>query len=797
MSKANHLTINAKLMAIALLALLSLAVVGGYLITRMEEVYNAVNYGNVNSVPSLKKLSQVLDDGKEYYALVIRHILNTDATAMSDLEQNLKQALKNANRGLADYEKLLSDNTDKLKLAADNDSLATLTQVIEEVLPLSRANKNDQAREILNAKGTPAIVAFQNILNDHLNYNKKLAEESSHQGEESYQTARWRGMAAIVILGILLSAVIMLISRSVIGSMNHSPADDNLMAEGDQVTTPKTHHLENALKKFLLMALLVLSSVAGLGGYLVIKMGQVYTAANYANVNSAPSLTLLSQVQDYTNDYYEYVLRHVLSTDAAVMSDVEQKLNQSLKNVRKGLNDYEALLSDYTDKMKLLADQNTLADVIQAVDKTLPLSRENKNDEARDMMTKKAVPALDQFRKALNDHLNYNMKLADAGSREGEEFYQTTRWRGMLLIGILGVLLFATILMISRSITKPVSDASAVAENMSKNRNVFVIIIPAVLWVTGISAYFALVTDQNLVQGAKQRELRTTATLIQNNIQEQANKAAARASLVVSLPSIKEAFRKGDHDELVKRLVPAFLLQRSRYGIQEGQFHYPPATSFLSLFKVDAGHGEDQSSFRDMVVKTNRDQESQKGIEIGREGISIRGVDLVRDADGIIGSFEVGLSFSTVLENIKQNSGFEASVFVEDEIMSRVATLLPKPDAEQVVGGFRNVESTDWNIMKLLVTPDIITRVNDVTVFMKTVNGMDYGLVLVPLLDYNGSQIGSIVAARNFEGYQTQMTAALVRAIAFSILQALVLSGIMIVMINVTLVRPAAAQESK
>ncbi|CAK0760716.1 membrane hypothetical protein [Gammaproteobacteria bacterium] len=671
---------------------------------------------------------------------------------------------------------------------------ASGVQAIEEVLPLSRSNQNDQAREILNAKGTPAIVAFQNILNDHLNYNKKLAEESSNKGDESYQTARWRGMAAIVILGILLFAVIMLISRSVIGSMSHFPADDGIMAEGDQATIPKTHHLENALKKFLMMALLVLSSVAGLGGYLIIKMGQVYTAANYANVNSAPSLTLLSQVQDYTNDYYEYVLRHVLSTDAAVMSDVEQKLNQSLKNVRKGLNDYEALLSDYTDKMKLLADQNTLADVIQAVDKTLPLSRENKNDEARDMMTQKAVPALDQFRKALNDHLNYNMKLADAGSREGEEFYQTTRWRGMLLIGILGVLLFATILMISRSITKPVSDA--VDENLSKNRNVFVIIIPAVLLVTGLSAYFALVTDQNIVQGAKQRELRTTATLIQNNIQEQANKAAARASLVVSLPSIKEAFRKGDREELIKRLVPAFLLQRSRYGIQEGQFHYPPATSFLRLFQVDAGHGEDLSNFRDMVVKTNRDQESQKGIEIGRGGISIRGVDLVRDADGIIGSFEVGLSFSTVLENIKQNSGFEASVFVEDEIMSRVATLLPKPDAEQVVGGFRNVESTDWNIMKLLVTPDIITRVNDVTMFMKTLNGMDYGLVLVPLLDYNGSQIGSIVAARNFEGYQTQMTAALVRAIAFSILQALVLAGIMIVMINVTFVRPAAAKES-
>ncbi|CAK0750457.1 membrane hypothetical protein [Gammaproteobacteria bacterium] len=784
-----NLTTNTKLLIVTLLATVSLAGLGGYLIVQMEQVYTAVNYGNINIVPSLKKLSQVLDDGKVYYTFVMRHVLNTDAAAMGDIEQNLKQTLKNINKGLTDYEKLLSDKTDKLKLAADHDALAAVVQVAEEVLPLSRENKNDSAREILTKKGIPAITVFQNTLNDHLNYNKTLSDAGSNKGEESYQTARWNGIVIIGLLDVLLAVLIILISRSFTRSLSNSCAIDE--------TITKTHHQKNVVMKFVMIAVLLLSSLAGLGGHLIQKMGQIYTEANYANLNTAPSLNLLSQVQDYTNDYYDYVLRHVLNTDAMAMANIEQDLNQSLKKVRKGLTDYEPLVSDYTDRIKLIADQNTLTEVTLSVNKTLPLSRENKNEEARDLLTRKAVPALAEFKKALNDHLNYNIKLADAGSKKGEEFYQATRRESMITIGILSVLLFVVVILISRSITKLESNAPAVNEAMNGKQSVLALVVPSVLFVTGISAYSAWVSDQNIIQGAKQRELSTTAILIQNDIQEQANRAAAIASLIVSLPSIKEAFRAGNREELAQRLVSAFLLQRSRYGVQEAQFHYPPATSFLRLFQVDTGHGEDLSSFRDMVVKTNRDQESQKGIEVGRGGISIRGIDLVRDVDGIIGSFEVGMSFSSVLENVKQNSDFEASVFVDDEIMSRVATLLPRPDSEQIIGGFRNVAATDWNIMKLLVTPDLITHVNDITTYMKTVNGIDYGLVLVPLLDYNGSQIGSVVAARNFEGYQTQMTAALVRAIAFSILQVLVLSGIIIVMINVKFVRPAAAKESK
>ena len=313
----------------------------------------------------------------------------------------------------------------------------------------------------------------------------------------------------------------------------------------------------------------------------------------------------------------------------------------------------------------------------------------------------------------------------------------------------------------------------------------------------GISGWSSYATNNGIIESAKQKELRGTATLIQNDLQEQATKAAARASLVVSLPSMQEAFRKGDREQLIQRLLPAFLIQRDKFGIREGHFHLAPAISFLRIYDVTAGHGEDLSGFREMVLATNRKQESQKGIEIGRRGLSIRGIDVIKDAAGPIGSFEVGLSFSPILENLKKNAGFEAGVFVNAVMMSDIANLLPKPDAERIVGSYQNVEATNWKVVRPMVSADLLNDAKDVVVRIKTVDGVDYGLVAVPLLDFKGSRIGAIVAVKSFEDYQTLQGSALVRAIAFAFLQAVILAGAMLILINVLFIHPLAAATKK
>jgi HAMP domain-containing protein len=169
----------------------------------------------------------------------------------------------------------------------------------------------------------------------------------------------------------------------------------------------------------------------------------------------------------------------------------------------------------------------------------------------------------------------------------------------------------------------------------------------------------------------------------------------------------------------------------------------------------------------------------------------------MRDAEGPIGSFEVGMAFDPVLDHIKKYQGYDAGVFVNNELYTKIATGMPKSDGERLVGGLLNVASTDWKAIRPLVNADRLSRITDISTTTQTVNGVEFGTVIVPMVDYKGMQIGAIVAGRNFEGYQTQLKAALIANIALAVLQAMLLAGAVLVVLNSMVYRPLAALREK
>jgi HAMP domain-containing protein len=314
-----------------------------------------------------------------------------------------------------------------------------------------------------------------------------------------------------------------------------------------------------------------------------------------------------------------------------------------------------------------------------------------------------------------------------------------------------------------------------------------------------VSAYTGFGASNAMIESAKERELKVATSVIQSNIDEQINKASARASLISSLPSIKQAFRAKDRQAIADRLLPAMLVQRDQFGVREGQFVLPPAISFLRIYALKDGHDEDLSGFRQMLLAANRTGEPQRGMEIGRRGLSIRAVYPVKDDEGIIGSFEIGLSFSSILSQTKINTGFDVGIFVDDKLMSEVAKLLPRPDSDRIVGGYQSVEVTDWKAVKPLLSPSLFIKARDVSAELITVNGNDYGLVLVPLLDYKGERIGAVVAVRDFSEFQTQQRWALTSTVAMAGLQIVLLTGALLIVVNAMLLKPfeAIASASK
>ncbi|MBF0303749.1 MAG: methyl-accepting chemotaxis protein [Desulfamplus sp.] len=231
-----NLKIGKKLIVVALLAISGLGGLGGFLISEMRDVYTKANYGSEIIVPSLEIMFNMINGGKSYYARTLRHILSTDDATRKDIEQKIKAALEQANKAMSDYEKFIESDTDRQMLQKDLDALSELVKVAEEALLLSRANKNEEARDIMNKRGAPAQEALAKAIEEHMAYDMKQAADSSKDALDTYEDARWMGIIAIIGVGLFLFVMIMLISRLITNPIHKASVLVETMAKGDFTT---------------------------------------------------------------------------------------------------------------------------------------------------------------------------------------------------------------------------------------------------------------------------------------------------------------------------------------------------------------------------------------------------------------------------------------------------------------------------------------------------------------------------------------------------------------------------------
>jgi hypothetical protein len=272
-------------------------------------------------------------------------------------------------------------------------------------------------------------------------------------------------------------------------------------------------------------------------------------------------------------------------------------------------------------------------------------------------------------------------------------------------------------------------------------------------------------------------------------LQDANSKSLARADLISRLPFVQEYLASRSRDKLLETIKPALKVQKERYFVTEAQFHLPPATSYLRVFKPKAPQ-EDLSSFRQMVLRVNKEQIPLSGIEIGRRGIGIRGVVPIQEQGVHIGSFEIAMDFKPLLNNLKKISGYDSAIFVSEEKMSRVATLIPKPDPEKIIGAMRVQDATNWRLIRGLTTPDLINSTFQMDAYHKEYDGESYSLILVPLMDFKGEQIGLIVAAKTMRYFENLRSSLFWNNIFLACGQALVITGIASILFNGLLLRP-------
>ncbi|SFN09551.1 methyl-accepting chemotaxis protein [Formivibrio citricus] len=207
-----NLTVAQRIIMMIVVSVSALLIVGSVGLYVANKGSESIHQINDDSLASVQILSEARQAYMEVRINIYRHVMSTDAARMQAVEKGLEEQLQKSLKQLKDYEKLLSNDEDKKLLEANVRDLKAYAELLNsQLLPKSRKNEKDAANEVLAKQLAPLGTKVRQGFDNHLEFNKKLATETTNaalaraaQGQVFTVLAIVFGVTAIGLLAFFL-----------------------------------------------------------------------------------------------------------------------------------------------------------------------------------------------------------------------------------------------------------------------------------------------------------------------------------------------------------------------------------------------------------------------------------------------------------------------------------------------------------------------------------------------------------------------------------------------------------------
>ena len=322
------------------------------------------------------------------------------------------------------------------------------------------------------------------------------------------------------------------------------------------------------------------------------------------------------------------------------------------------------------------------------------------------------------------------------------------------------------------------------------------LLITAVVLVVSANALLSNWLFSGLTDAVEENQFESVEAIITTALRGAEDRALARAQMIADLPSTRTIFAGRDdaaRDRLLAEYRQMFEVQRDKGGVDQMQFHVPPATSFVRLHSPHL-FGDDLTAFRPLVVAVNRDQIARKAAAIARTGPAMFGIVPVYDlSQRHIGTFEVGIDFGPLLDGLKADHNLELALLIAEEPLRTFGApevTAPLLNEHNRVGRFIKTHSTHWELMQQLVTAGEVAALDGTERYARSANGTPFGVVLVPIRNFAGDPVGLVAGAKDFSASRGAAGRSLVLQALLALLSIVLLSGVILVVVRGMLLEP-------
>jgi methyl-accepting chemotaxis protein len=229
------MSIGKKITSLVLAALAGILILFGVSEYEMGRVYEATNYANVNTVPSMIVLEDALIPIAMIRLDVWKHIDQPDDALKDKLEEQINERRRTLDVVFKKYEPLISDDRDRAMLEADRSALTEYDGVRGRVLALSRQNKTSDARE-LAAANQAVVNKVWDALMRHREYNVSLGQASAEAAHATKSQAAWVAIIVSLMTLLAVGGLGYFVTINITRPLGQAVDVANQLAQGDLTT---------------------------------------------------------------------------------------------------------------------------------------------------------------------------------------------------------------------------------------------------------------------------------------------------------------------------------------------------------------------------------------------------------------------------------------------------------------------------------------------------------------------------------------------------------------------------------
>ena len=214
---------------------------------------------------------------------------------------------------------------------------------------------------------------------------------------------------------------------------------------------------------FLGLALLFI----GFGTAAIVRMSMLNARSTDMAVTLIPSMDSTSALHTDFNRYMIEVARHILTTDAAGMTAVEQRMAVIERDISRQRGLYEPLIDSEDDARTYKAFSSKFEAAMTRTRAIVALSRQNQNAQAGDLM-KAEEAGFDEVGALLNRLVEINRDDAVREARESTEIFTATRLRVTIGVGLVVLIALWLAVALERAVSRPIAALSEVVGRLAE-----------------------------------------------------------------------------------------------------------------------------------------------------------------------------------------------------------------------------------------------------------------------------------------------------------------------------------------